>query len=202
MLIGIDGTLADLADERPSNVTHLLRHYDGDTHYVEGPGGRGGRLRRIWDALWGAGWPDRLEDCLSQISIARPEVVDLVGYSRGADECYRLSHALRKRDIFVRCMILYEPVDAHGLRGLRRALDLFGRPTPRERPPAAYVAVAYASDEYSPLLRHYSVLDADFGDYFPGQHEDVGRSEVCCRWGLKHLLVGTGGALRVGIPVE
>lgn len=104
-----------------------------------------------------------------------PEVVDLGGWSRGADEVYHACEKLRKMGVPVRFLFLIDPVPARGVRAIGRVLPFLR--LPRDYPPPVNViggvAQVLAGEEHSRLFRRASVADVPTR-YIRGRHGDSG----------------------------
>jgi hypothetical protein len=183
-----DGTDADWTDDvkLQTAVQRLSRRYLGLKEYKGGPGtDERGWWSKLKETLTGAGRADRFEDLREAIKLHKPDepgtvmVVDLFGWSRGADEMIEFVDECLKLGVAVRFLGVFDPVPARGMRAFKRIIPFLPLPRHYPRPNVGSVCQVLAGDEHSRLLRHARIELDEKRDYelsIPGaDHGESGR---------------------------
>jgi len=128
-LYAFDGTWNENkpGDAKDTNVVKFLGAYKGNNKwYVEGPGTRFGPIGKFFGGVFGSGGKDRVKEACKALQrnfAAGDEVIDIVGFSRGAALALDFANAVHsggvsgKREPPIRFVGVWDVVPSFGLPG-------------------------------------------------------------------------------------
>ncbi len=204
MLFAFDGTWqADqIGPDDDTTVVRLMKRYEeGETDYRPGIGTKGGQLGRYMAGFFGYGGGRRLKIALkSWEKHGAPELVDVIGYSRGAMVAVKFCHKVEAQ---VRWLGLIDCVGGFGLVPFNHVDPGYPKTIPENVSKVSHALAANESRMHFPLTR----FDADKDDprvtelWFRGNHTDMNVKHS--EWlGSNVLAWMATQAVIAGAPVE
>jgi len=170
VLVAFNGTGNKDEDDNDfdTNVTKMVEAYIGDVYYQDGVG-TGGWLDKLLGGLCGFGGRGRVKNTIKYVVKNDPDIIDVVGFSRGAALAVDFCNKVGELGYKVRCLMVYDVVASFGLAGndINIGYDL-GCPTN-----VKYMYHAMSLDEQRecfPLTRLTGAKEV----WFSGYHSDIG----------------------------
>ena len=180
--------------ERYTNVFWFKESYEGENFYANGPGTRGGRIGKLLGGLSGLGSSTRIDEGFKELQKRfknGDEVIDIIGYSRGAAIARMFVETIRenydqiqdskgnslKSPPTIRFLGLFDTVASFGIPWTESEHNF----TPKIPPFVINTYHAMALDE----SRETFGIERCFGDrenitevWFRGGHGDIGGNAV------------------------
>jgi len=127
-LYAFDGTWNENkpGDAKDTNVVKFMEAYAGNKWYVEGPGTRFGPLGKLFGGVFGTGGKERVEEAYKKLEKNfgdADEVIDIVGFSRGAALALDFANTIHTRGVSgisepaIRFVGVWDVVPSFGIPG-------------------------------------------------------------------------------------